>query len=107
MQPIMIGGAESVKDLFKKRLIAKTTDQYLQNRIDYDRARYQASRDLPNFWSSITTKLYSDGEQTTNEKMLTDLVKMHIDLESINKLLSEKIPEMQGNCMKAQRETIG
>jgi hypothetical protein len=47
-------------------------------------------------------KLAWDNEERINEKMMTDLIEMHIKLRETSTLLEKRIPEMQTNCMKWQ-----
>ncbi len=42
-----------------------------------------------------------------NEKITADLVNLHIDLLSVNKLLEKRIPVMQKNCMKSNPDIVG
>lgn len=59
---------------------------------------------MPAFWASIETKLYGNSEERMNEKIITDLIQMHISISTTNTLLEKKLPDMQKNCMKAQPE---
>ena len=96
-----------VDDIFKTFTNPKTSDAYLQRQLDYDTAKYKASREMPNFWTSIESKTKDLAEDTLNDKVLTDLINIHVRLSETNTLLEKKIPEMQANCMKGQPDIVG
>lgn len=105
--PLIIGGSAKVKEVFLLFPEPKTTDEYLKRRLDLSQADATASRDITSFYREIREKLLSDNEERINEKMMTDLIELHIKLRETSALMSKKIPEMQANCMKGQPDIVG
>jgi hypothetical protein len=90
-----------VTNIFKARISqSKTSDEYIQNTLTYDTAKTRIGRDIGAFWNEIQKA--KNGDETLNEKMISDLVNIHAQLTVTNDLLKKKIPEMYENCMKAQ-----
>lgn len=96
-----------MKEVFLLFPEPKTTDEYLKRRLDLSQADATASRDITSFYREIREKLLSDNEERINEKMMTDLIELHIKLRETSALMSKKIPEMQANCMKGQPDIVG
>ncbi len=95
-------GSENLTNWMKRSIIQATnTDEYLTRVLRYDKKKYQASEDMTKFWTRIETLAKSEDENT-NEKMMTDLVDLHIRLLETNEVLQKRIPEMQENCRKWQ-----
>lgn len=78
---------------------ATNTDQYLARVLLYSKRKDQSSQEMAKFWTKINA-LAIEEDQTTNDKMMTDLVDLHVRLLETNDLLKKKIPDMQENCRK-------
>ena len=76
-----------------------TTDAFLKNTLKVDTAKAIVG-DVGDVWKDLNTTISSTAETTINAQILSDLVSMHMQLVIMNKLLKEKIPDMQKNCMK-------
>ncbi len=95
-------GSENLTNWMKRSIIQATnTDQYLARVLLYSKRKDQSSQEMTKFWTKINA-LAIEEDQTTNEKMMTDLVDLHVRLLETNDLLKKKIPEMQANCRKWQ-----
>ncbi len=83
-----------------------TTEKYLNNTLKFDRAKVNVEN-MSQLWSTIDTTLSSSDETTINAQLFSDLVSMHVQLVMMNKLLKQKIPAMQKNCMKENPGVVG
>ncbi len=98
----MVIGAENLTNWMKTPIIKATNaDQYLARVLLYNQRKDQSSIEMTNFWTDMETLIKTD-EETTNDKILTDLVDLHVELIKTNKLIKARIPEMQENCRKWQ-----
>jgi hypothetical protein len=104
---LIVGGNAKVKEVFSLFGEPKTTDEYLKRRLDQSQSNVTASRDITSFYRTTREKLAWDNEERINEKMMTDLIEMHIKLRETSTLLEKRIPEMQTNCMKWQPDIVG
>ncbi len=96
----MVIGAENLTNWMKTPIIKATNaDQYLARVLLYNQRKDQSSIEMTNFWTDMETLIKTD-EETTNDKILTDLVDLHVELIKTNKLIKARIPEMQENCRK-------
>lgn len=88
-----------MKSAFEKdyKKSGNTLDKYQKNTT---RANTQGkiASDVAGFWKTIDATIVNIDETATNDQMLSDLANMHAQLVSINKLLKQKIPDMQKNC---------
>ncbi len=87
---------------FMRELVytSKTSDQFLERSLAYDKAKIRIGIDMWAFWKEIQKAKSND--ETLNEKMITDLVNIHAQITVTNDLLKKKIPEVYKNCMKGQ-----
>ena len=79
---------------------SKTSDQFLERSLAYDKAKIRIGIDMWAFWKEIQKAKSND--ETLNEKIITDLVNIHAQIIITNDLLKKKIPEVYKNCMKGQ-----
>ncbi len=91
----------SMKSAFEKDYKTKgnSLEKYQKNNTRVSTQGKIAS-DVQGFWKTIDATIVNIDETATNDQMLSDLVNMHAQLVGINKLLKQKIPDMQKNCEK-------
>jgi hypothetical protein len=76
---------------------AKTSDEYVDRILKIDKSTEDIT-DLWTFYNEIKMSLANG--QSTNEEIISNLTRMHINLNIINVALEKRIPFMQKNCMK-------
>ena len=89
----------SMKSAFEKdyKKSGNTLDKYQKN-TGRASAQGKIASDVAGYWKTIDATIVNIDETATNDQMLSDLANMHAQLVSINKLLKQKIPDMQKNC---------